>query len=81
MQMHRAIQLINGLKKGKLAMPKDLRIEIEAKLAVSDETAEACVTLLNMYFKENAPELLIEENKETGVVQIGIRNNKATTEQ
>lgn len=64
-----------------MVMAKDLSIEIEAKLTVSDETAAACVTLLNMYFKENVPELLIEENKETGVVQIGIRNNKATTEQ
>ena len=56
-------------------------LTIEAKLNVSDETAAACVVLLNMYIKENAPELIIEENRETGVTQIEIRNNNTTTEQ
>lgn len=59
----------------------ELSVNIEAKLTVSDETAAACVTLLNMYFKENLPELLIEENKETGLVQIGIRKREEPTEQ
>lgn len=54
---------------------------IEAKFNVSDETAAACVVLLNMYLKENAPQLIIEENNETGVTQIEIRKNDATTEQ
>lgn len=70
------------VKKGNaMAKAKELNINIEAKLSVSDETAAACVTLLNMYFKENAPELIIDENKETGVVQIAIRKNEATTEE
>lgn len=56
-------------------------LTIEARLNVSDETAAACVVLLNMYLKENAPELIVEENTETGVTQIEIRNNNATTEQ
>ena len=56
-------------------------LKIEAKLNVSDETAAACVVLLNMYLKENAPELIVEENTETGVTQIEIRKNNATTEQ
>lgn len=55
-------------------------LTIEAKLNVSDETAAACVVLLNMYLKENAPELIVEENGETGMTQIEIRKNKATTE-
>ena len=53
---------------------------IEAKLNVSDETAAACVALLNMYLKENEPQLIIQENNETGVTQIEIRKNDATTE-
>lgn len=53
---------------------------IEAKLNVSDETAAACVVLLNMYLKENEPQLIIQENNETGVTQIEIRKNDATTE-
>lgn len=57
------------------------KLTIEAKLNVSDETAAACVVLLNMYLKENAPELIVEENRETGVTQIEIRKNKVTTEQ
>lgn len=56
-------------------------LTIEARLNVSDETAAACVVLLNMYLKENAPELIAEENRETGVAQIEIRKNHATTEQ
>lgn len=56
-------------------------LTIEAKLNVSDETAAACIVLLNMYLKENAPELIVEENMETGVTQIEIRNNNATAEQ
>lgn len=56
-------------------------LTIEARLNVSDETAAACVVLLNMYLKENAPELIVEENKETGVTQIEIRKNNATIEQ
>lgn len=56
-------------------------LTIEARLNVSDETAAACIVLLNMYLKENAPELIVEENRETGATQIEIRNNKATTEQ
>lgn len=56
-------------------------LTIEAKLNVSDETAAACVVLLNMYIKENAPELIVEENRETGVTQIEIRKNSTVTEQ
>lgn len=56
-------------------------LTIEARLNVSDETAAACVVLLNMYIKENAPELIVEENRKTGVTQIEIRKNNATTEQ
>lgn len=56
-------------------------LTLEVKLDVSDETAAACVVLLNMYLKENAPELIIEENRETGVAQIEIRKNNATTDQ
>lgn len=56
-------------------------LTIEARLNVSDETAAACVVLLNIYLKENAPELIVEENTETGVTQIEIRKNNATTEQ
>lgn len=62
-------------------MAKAGELTIEAKPNVSDETAAACVVLLNMYLKENVPELIIEENKETGVTQIEIRKNNATTEQ
>lgn len=62
-------------------MAKAGELTIEARLSVSDETAAACVVLLNMYLKENAPELIVEENKETGVTQIEIRKNNATTEQ
>ncbi len=57
-----------------------LSIKIEAKLSVSDETAAACVTLLNIYLEENTPELIVMENKKTGVAQIEIKKNKATTE-
>lgn len=56
-------------------------LTLEVKLDVSDETAAACVVLLNMYLKENTPELIIEENRETGVTQIEIRKNNATTDQ
>lgn len=56
-------------------------LKIEAKLNVSDETAAACVVLLNMYLKENSSELIVEEDRETCVTQIEIRNNNATTEQ
>lgn len=56
-------------------------LKIEAKLNVSDETAAACVVLLNMYLKENSSELIVEEDRETGMKQIEIRNNNATTEQ
>lgn len=56
-------------------------LTLEVKLDVSDEMAAACVVLLNMYLKENAPELIVEENRETGVTQIEIRRNNATTEQ
>lgn len=62
-------------------MAKINELTIEPKLNVSDETAAACVVLLNMYLKENAPQLIIEENNETGVTQIEIRKNGATTEQ
>lgn len=55
-------------------------LTIEAKLNVSDETAAACLVLLNMYLKENAPELIVEENRETGVTQIEIRRNNTTTD-
>lgn len=61
-------------------MAKAIELTIEARLSVSDETAAACVVLLNMYLKENASELIVEENKETGVTQIEIRKNNATTE-
>lgn len=56
-------------------------LKIEAKRNVSDETAAACVVLLNMYLKENSSELIVGEDRETGVAQIEIRNNNATTEQ
>lgn len=62
-------------------MAKAGELTVEVSLNVSDETAAACVVLLNMYLKENAPELIVEENRETGVTQIEIRKNKATTEQ
>lgn len=55
-----------------------LSIKIEAKLSVSDETAAACATLLNIYLEENAHELIATENKETGVAQIEIKNKRAT---
>lgn len=67
-------------KKEKEMMAKG-KLTIEARLSVSDETAAACVALLNMYLKENAPELIVKENKETGVTQIEIRRNNATIEQ
>lgn len=66
------------MEKGKV-MAKINELTIEAKLNVSDETAAACVVLLNMYFKENMTELIVEENNETGVVQISIRKNEAAT--
>lgn len=62
-------------------MSKAGELTIEAKLNVSDETAAACIVLLNMYLKENAPELIVGQNNETGVTQIEIRKNNATTEQ
>lgn len=62
-------------------MAKAGELTIEAKLNVSDETAAACVMLLNMYLKENATELIVEENRETGVTQIEIRKNKENNEQ
>lgn len=62
-------------------MAKAGELKIEARLSVSDETAAACVVLLNMYLKENAPELIVEENKETGVTQIEIRRSRAISEQ
>lgn len=62
-------------------MAKAGELTIEAKLNVPDETAAACVALLNMYLKENAPELIVEENKETGVTQIEIRRSRAISEQ
>lgn len=58
----------------------NLSVDIEAKLSVSDETAAACVTLLNMYLKENAPQLIVAENRETGVAQIEIRKSNKDTE-
>ncbi len=63
-----------------MAKADGLSIKIEAKLSVSDETAAACVTLLNMYLEENTPELIVTENKETGVAQIEIKNKRATDE-
>lgn len=62
-------------------MAKAGELTVEVSLNVSDETAAACVALLNMYLKENAPELILEENRETGVTQIEIRKNKTTTDQ
>lgn len=56
-------------------------LTIEARLNVSGETAAACVVLLNMYLKENAPELIVEKNRETGATKIEIRKNNATTGQ
>lgn len=39
-------------------MGKREGIIVEVGLSVSDETAAACVAILNMYLKENAPELM-----------------------
>lgn len=44
-------------------MAKINELTIEAKPNVSDETAAACVVLLNMYLRDNAPTLIIEENE------------------
>lgn len=54
-------------------------LKIEAKLNVSDETAAACVVLLNMYLKENDVVDVIGE-KIDGHYQIHIVE-QATTEQ
>lgn len=68
-------------RKERVIMAKIDGLTLEVKLDVSDEMAAACVVLLNMYLKENSSELIVEENRETGVAQIEIRNNSATTEQ
>lgn len=60
---------MHGEREGNMAKSE---LTIEAKLNVSDETAAACVVLLNMYLKENEPQLIIQENNETGVTQIQI---------
>lgn len=60
---------MHGEREGNMAKSE---LTIEAKLNVSDETAAACVVLLNMYLRDNATTLIVEENKETGVTQIQI---------
>jgi len=63
-----------------MAKVDGLSIKIDAKLSVSDETAAVCVTLLNMYLEENIRGLIVTENRETGLTQIEIKKNEATTE-
>ena len=50
-------------------MSKISRLEIEVKLGISDETAAACITVLNEWLKEIENRVVVKE-RQNGTVYI-----------
>lgn len=45
-----------------MATAKELTVEVSAKLTVSDETAERCMRLLEMWMDDNPDRMIICDN-------------------
>lgn len=53
-------------------MAKMVELQADVKLSISEETAHACVALLNMYLKDSVMKVVIEK-MENGDTMINLR--------
>ena len=63
-----------------MAKKTDLTIDVDARLSVSDETAERCLRLLEMWQDDNPGKRILQERRRDGSTRLWIHDAAGTEE-